>query len=282
MSWSVIADVDFKNTRRSKVLWGATASFSFFLVLVLLLEDVVEGAEAAEPLDEAMLNLIGFSAFYLPLIVVAIGYLAITGERQSGRIKYLHGFPNRRVDIIAGKFASRALLAAIAVIIAMLIGAAVMLFQYQTVPIRNYILFLLLTLLFTLVWVAIAIGCSAVSTTRGQSIAASIGVYFIFSILWLIPAFNPRNIAQFVVESILQQQPINGLYDFLYHLSPSIAYSTASRWLFAINDERDLVGNYGAEVPFYLQDWFMLVLLGAWIIVPLALGYLRFRTHELA
>ncbi|WP_227774041.1 ABC transporter permease [Haladaptatus pallidirubidus] len=35
------------------------------------------------------------------------------------------------------------------------------------------------------------------------------------------------------------------------------------------------------NIPFYLEEWFMLVILGAWLVVPLTIGYLSFERADL-
>ena len=35
------------------------------------------------------------------------------------------------------------------------------------------------------------------------------------------------------------------------------------------------------EVPFYLSEWFSALVLLAWILLPVLVGYLRFRTADL-
>lgn len=281
MSWPAIARKEFRDARRSTMLWGATAVF--LLVVSLLLEsNRAAGGEETSAAELAMSSMLGVGMFLLPLIVLVIGYLSITGERESGSIRYLLGLPTTRRAVVTGTFVGRSLVATVAIGVALLGGAVVMALRYGTVPVGEYAGFSLLTLYFAVVWTGIAVGVSALSATRGRALAGVLGIYFLFSVVWLmLPDIDPRDGAVYVVEALLGMEPIPELYDFVLLVSPSAAYATAVDTL-VLGRGGAVAGAYGGEIPFYLQDWFTLVILLGWLIVPLAVGYLRFVDAELS
>lgn len=281
MSWAAIARKDLRDARRAKMLWGATLVFTFFYAVFLFT------ASGNGPAEDAAVDAIGpliFSgAFFLPLVVIAMGYLAIAGERESGSIKYLLGLPNSRREVLFGKFVGRAAVATLAVGVAVSIGAAIFLFKFGTVPLE-YGTYVAVTLYFALVFTAIAVGFSALVATRGQAMAATIGTYFVFGVLWIIPGINPQDSVAYVVEDVLGMAAAPELYEFVQNLSPVMAYLSALQGFVYGVPEEGSGGEFhpaAADTPFYLTDDFMLVILSAWIVLPLAIGYWRFRTAEL-
>ena len=284
MSWMAIAKKDFRDARRAKILWGATGIFLFFYA-VLLLTSSQGGRSSNEAAVDAIGGLIFAGAFLLPLVIISMGYLAIAGERESGSIKYLLGLPNSRREVLLGKFVGRSALALTAVGISLVVGAGMLLFQFGTIPVE-YLYYSTLTCLFAVVFIALAVGLSALADTRGKAMAATIGTYVFFSFIWVVPGINPNDSVAFVVEDLLGMDATPELYQFVQNLSPVFAYGGAvDAIVFGApegeNPGPNTLDPAASDVPFYLSDQFLVLLLVAWIVVPLAIGYLRFRSAEL-
>lgn len=283
MSWYAIARRDFRGVRRAKLLWGATAIFVFFYGL-LLLPFSAGDQPSSEAAADAVTILVFPGGFLLPLVVVSMGYLSIAGERSRGSIKYLLGLPNSRKEVIVGKYLSRAAVASIAVGIAAVVGAFILLLKFGTVP-SEYLIYVAMTLLLALAFMALTVGVSAFSATRGKAMAGSIGLYFVLGILWVIPTVNPQESVAYLIEDLLGMDAIPELYEFVYRISPVHAYATALQGFVMSEPDRNPDPNSfhpaSSETPVYLTDDFMIVVLLAWIVVPLAIGYWRFNRAEL-
>lgn len=281
MNWLAIAKKDFRDARRSKILWGAMLILNLFILGVLATNTTDPGGQWSAA-QVAMSTMVGVGMFFLPLIMVVIAYLSITGEQESGSIKYLLGLPNRRLDVLVGKFVGRTAVAMLGILIALVVGAVIMYVRFDEVPLVQYAGFSLLMLYFAAVYVGIAVGVSALSRTRGRALAGTLGVYFVFSVLWIFPSFNPQTATSYVVETLLGLDAMPRLYDLVLHLSPSYAFSIANYELVLEMTRSGYVGSYPGGFPVYLQGWFMLVIMFAWFAGPLALGYARFRDAEIA
>jgi ABC-2 type transport system permease protein len=282
MNWAAIAKKDFRDARRAKILWGATGIFVFFYAVFLL-----TASQGNQPAEEAATDAIGglifAGAFLLPLVLISMAYLAIAGEREAGSIKYLLGLPNSRFDVLLGKFLGRSAIALTAVGISVVAGAVMLLFQFGTVP-GEYLVYVALTAIFSLAFVAIAVGVSAFSASRGKAMAGSIGIYFLFGVLWIVPGVNPQDSVSFLVEDLLGMDAVPELYHFVEQLSPVMAYGAAVQgFVYGAPDDPGSPEFHPAasDTPIYLTDEFMIGILLAWIVVPLAIGYWRFNRAEL-
>ena len=71
------------------------------------------------------------------------------------------------------------------------------------------------------------------------------------------------------------------LFQFLTILDPTAAYRQGTLWVIRLIDESGELQEATADLPFYLQDWFGFVVMAFWIVVPLAVGYLRFESTDL-
>jgi ABC-2 type transport system permease protein len=275
MSWAVVARKDFEDAARSKMLWAIT------LLFVLTTGGGMYAYDAVTPDSSAAaaINWLGTPAsLIIPLAALVVAYLAIAGERESGSIKLLLGLPHTRGDVVFGKLVGRSVVVAVATLVAFVAGAAVLLVTYGTLPVADFTVLGLLTLLYATAFVGIAIGFSSLMATRSRAMAGAIGLFFVFQLVWdLVPLG-----VYYAVRGGLPTGDLPPWFFLVQVLNPKNAYSTLSTLL--VNEEAttQIQAALGGDVPFYLDAWFLFVLLLAWLVVPVALGYLRFRSVDLS
>lgn len=276
MSWYAIARRDFTDARRSKVLWIAIGLFVAFVALAM----ATSSAGEETPAEDALWTTNAIVIWFVPIVALVVAYLSIAGERETGRIKYLLGLPTPRRDVVVGKFLSRSLVAVVAVLVAMAVGAAIVAYRFGSVPVGHLLAQTGFIAGFAIVYTAIAVGISAMSATRMRAMAGVIGVYVTFTVVWIVPGVNPYDSVAYVVENLLGLSERQHLYEFVFHLSPSFAYSRMTNgFLFDRAEDGAMPPEPGD--PFYLQEWFMPVVLLVWLAVPLLVGYYRFRKAEI-
>lgn len=275
-NWLVIARRDFTDARRSNVLGIAIGLFVAFVGLVVL----TTSTGGREPAMDALWNIQGIALFFMPILVLIVGYLSIAGERESGRIKYLLGWPNRRSEVVLGKFLSRSFISLLAVILSMAVGALIVLVRYPTLPVPELLAMTVLMLYFAIVYTGIAVGISAMAATRGRAMAGVISIFVVFTVLWSAPTINPQESVAYIVEDLLGLSAMPNLYEFVFYLSPSFAYGRLANG-FVFERAQDGAMPVRPDAPFYLQEWFMAVIMFAWLAGILTVGYLRFRDAEL-
>lgn len=274
-----VAKYDFENSRRSFMLWGVVG---LFLALVLLLT-VVPGLLDNDIPGEFVVTIITpVAGIFVPLTAVIASYLAIAGERESGQLNILLSLPPSRRDIVLGKFLGRTAVVLGAVVIAFIVALVPSLLLYDGFPAGSFLLTMGLTALLGLAFVGIAVGISSMSTTRTRAMAPAVGVVILFATgLWggLITALN------FIADAGLDVSLSESVQNLLGFLSPSQAYSR----LFNRLVQPRLAESAGGPAtvpdissqPFYVQDWFVFLLLAAWVVVPVVVGYLRFNGADL-
>lgn len=276
MSWVAIARRDFQNARRSRILALVVGLFVALVGLLMLTGST--GGEA--PAEDALWTLHGIALFLMPIVMLVVAYLSVAGERETGRIRYLLGLPNRRWEVVLGKFVSRSLVAVLAVGLSMAVGLCIMFVRFDTVPVANAAGLAVFMLFLATVYIGLAVGISALTATRARAMAGAIGVYVFFTVYWIVPTVNPQDSVSYVIEELLGLGPKEDLYEFVLLLSPSFAYDRLTNGLLF---ERAQDGSELVEpgAPFYLQPEFMPVVLLGWLALALGVGYWRFRDAEL-
>ena len=279
MSWIVVARKDFEDAVRSRMLWAITAVFLLFTAGAVYVRKSVLGD--APGLPDVTQFLTAPSGLIIPLTALVVAYLAIAGERESGSIKILLGLPHTRGDVVFGKLVGRTAVVTVGILVAFA-GAALTLFTlFGDLPVADFLGLTIVTALFGLTFVGIAIGASAFAATRSRAMALAIGAFFLFQVIW---DFVPLGV-YYLVEGGLPNPAtqLPAWYYLVQVLNPKNAYTQGSDVVFSgagpIVPAEALAGS---SVPFYVQNWFGLVVLVVWLVVPVALGYWRFQRADIA
>lgn len=295
MSTLAVARKDFSDAVRSRSLLALVALFVLFAAgATYLVADVLGGGGGPEGVPAVFglfISLIFPITVLVPLIGVMTGYKSIVGERESGSVKLLLSLPHTRRDVVAGKTIGRIGVFAVAIIVGFAAAAVVAFVFYDTFPAVEYAGFTLMTIVFGVVYLVFAVGMSAATGSTSVALWLSLGFFALFQFLWgfvvnlfvwVVNGFSsPENFSivsgYFSIEQGTVVAP--DWYRLVTSLSPSSAYQSALGTFFS-QDLNFGLGRSGS-VPYYLQDWFGFVVLAIWLVVPLLLGYSRFRRSDL-
>ncbi|KZN24470.1 ABC transporter [Haladaptatus sp. R4] len=275
MSWAVVARKDFEDAARSKTLWVITALFVLATAGgMYALSTAFSNYTAADTIR--FLN--RPATLLVPLAALVVAYLSIAGERESGSIKLLLGLPHSRRDVLFGKLIGRSCVVAVATVIAFIAGAIVLLVQYGSFSITNFLVQGVATFIFGLVFVGIGVGFSAMTATRSRAMAGAIGLFAVFELLWSIVPLG----IYYLVKGGLPTDNLPAWYFLIQILNPTRAYNIATQYLSDPNAVNQFAPALGGSVPFYLTGWFAIVILALWLVVPLGLGYWRFKGADIS
>jgi len=267
---------DFRNIRRSRLVWTTVGVLIAAFAVVVLTQRVPDGGREQAALL-AIGKLFGFTALLLPVVVIPLGALSITNERTSGSIKYLLALPNTRRSVFLSKVLSRSTVAILGTVTASLVVVLLMLVKFGTVPIPEFPIFVALMTYYGLVWTVAAVAVSGFSSTRSRALSGTLGLYFLFGVIWnFLPSFNSTMVARFVVEELLGRPAAPNVYTVVELLSPTFSYVSASQ---AYVFEIDLFE--AASGPPYFEPWLTLVLMTAWTGVVFTVGYVGFQRAQI-
>jgi ABC-2 type transport system permease protein len=286
MSIATVAKKDFQDSARSRWLWALSVLFVLFVagLSYLFTSTPLLGGVGQEDVTTValLIALSGPSGFLVPIIGIMISYKSIVGERESGTLKILLSLPHTRRDAILGKLLGRSLSLSIAILVGFAVGLVVFVIQVSELNLAAYVSFLLLTLFFGIVYISIGVGLSSVTASASRALALAVGFIVLFEFLWgFIPFVIRFVINGFEVPNLAEQPP--EWSQFLGSLAPGTSYSRAANAV--LPDTQQLTGGAAGQAgsdPFFLQNEFGLVILLAWLVVPIAIGYLRFDGADLS
>lgn len=282
MSWPVVARKDFEDAVRSRMLWGIVGLFAVLMAVSALVPDLLGGGDPAAGYSIAA----DLAETLVPVTALVAAYLAVAGERESGSIKILLGAPHSRLDVTLGKLVGRAAVVVAGVVAGFLVAGVVALVVYGDLAPTEFASVTLLTAALGVAFVGIAVGISAATSTRSRAMALAVGLFFVFALLWdLVP------LALTYLRTGSLPTPgttVPAWQMLIQRLNPSEAFGQLVDTALGATDAPGteggaaaLTGQVSGPVPFYLEDWFMLVILAAWTVVPVLLGHLRFRDADL-
>lgn len=273
MSLTAVAKKDFRDAIRSRVLLGLVLLFTAFAAGLAAIQWVppLYRDGSVETSTLALLNSMRQPTVLLvPLISLAVTYNSIAGERESGSIRLLLTLPNSRTDVVAGKYVGRTGVLVVAILVGYGVAGSIGLLTFDSFDFTVFALYTVLTMFYSAVYAALAIGFSAGMGSRFRALAGASALYSVFLLGW--------DVMLLVLQAIIYGRdiPEGGLpdwFNFLGLLNPSTAFMHAVK---AVIPAYDQITFYPESTAFYLQDWVGFVVLGFWGAAPLAVGYYRF------
>lgn len=278
MSIAGVVRKDLLDVRRSNLIRGVGLFYLAFIVLFFW----GTGSTGDPNMYQALWLMIALGVLIIPLIALVAAYLSVAGERQSGNLKFLLSYPNSRLDVVAGKLLARSVVVGGAIAFAYAVGLAMAFYYYPEVIVGDFIAFVGLTMLYALVYVSIAVGLSAATSTRSRAMAGAIGAWFFLNVFWNFLPIQPTTVVEFVADKLGTSVSMN-VKILIASLSPTGAYMNSMQLVFPDSVVRQIGQKTWLDpnTPFYLDGWFMLVILGVWLVLPLMFGYWRFQRADL-
>ncbi|MBZ6494777.1 ABC transporter permease [Natrinema longum] len=285
-----IAKKDFQDAVRSWLFWGLSV---FFFALMAGLAGILAwiSPDGFTTID-FISTVSSVAKLVIPLIALILGWKAIAGERETGSIKVLLSLPHSRRDVILGKLLGRTAVLSLSLIIGLLIAMVAVAFAVTEFSFPAYMAFLVLTILYGLAYMSIAISLSSLTRSTTIAGAAMFGVFVVFYIVW--------NSIQTALRLLMNRGYIEGVAytmsgpgggqleftrlpswaQFINMLDPGNAYQNTITIFSEISG--DQIGTtvrevaYPNGIPFFLQDWFSFIILLFWIVVPITIALFWF------
>jgi ABC-2 type transport system permease protein len=294
-TWRQVARKDFEDAMQSKLLWGLIGVFVAFLVMSLLSAEQLFPEAATVDAAKALSGVAMLAQLFVPGIALVAGYMAVVGERRTGSLRVLLSYPFSRRDVVAGKLVGRALVTGTALVVGFAASTALVVALYGAPSTGEFAGFVAAGVLLGLTWTGLAVGGSAAAETRGRAMSLTIGTFAGMVFFW-----KPIVVGlYYAVEGSLPGLRVDSWYLLVDRLNPLEAYRVLAESVLgervsavprlpledvpanAPLEQLAVTNRVAGEVPFYLEDWFAVVVLAAWGVIPVVLGYWRFERSDL-
>jgi ABC-2 type transport system permease protein len=272
MVWRAIARKEIRDLLRPRTgKAGLTLVAMVFVMGGYLLPTAVENPTTTEFTDYMTQAVV----LVIPLFGLLLGYKTIVAERVSGRMTLLLSLPHSRGEAVVGKFVGRFTVLVAVVAGGVLLGSALAAYPFGTLEPWVLAGYIAVTLLYAVAFLGIGVALSTLTRSTGITTAATFGVFFLFVVVWTTLRVPLLLALEWLGAAT------NGLPDwalFVHGLEPTMLYR---RVLDGVVQGTQTGPYLGPDAAWYLGPGPGLVLLGAWSVVPVGLGYLRFRRTDL-
>ncbi|KAB1197723.1 MULTISPECIES: ABC transporter permease [Haloferax] len=311
MTLESVARKDFRDAIRSRWLLGLTLFFTLLIggSAALFFGYLLRGDGAnSESLFgftstlQQLFSVFGFSytgmiGFILALIALVTAHGALIDERESGTLKLLLSQPNSRRDVVFGKLLGRSLVVSLSMLAGFVAAFVVMAVTGTQILFTPYLGQVALSGLLATSFVSIGIWLSASSDSQRQAFFGTIGIYFIFSVLWAAVSTGVPRLLNWALQELpgldtLTTVQIFQMRLFIKYLNPLRAYETLSVQLYdsaiaarlfktGLSERLALEPVFAESLPFYFSGEFIFLILLGWIVIPPMLGYWTFKRVDL-
>lgn len=294
-TWTDVARKDFEDAMRSKMLWGFIVVFVAFVSMALpVAEQLFPDAVVVDP-GKALSGVAMLAQLFVPGIALVAGYMAVVGERRTGSLRVLMSYPFSRRDVVAGKLVGRLLVTGTALIVGFAVASVLVVVLYGTPGLWAFAGFVGAGVLIGVTFTGLAVGGSAAASSRGRAMTVTIGSFVAMVFFWK-PVVSG---VYYAVTGSLPGLHAEEWYFLLKRINPLEAYRVLTSWALdeevsavpqfpvenvpanALPETLALANRLAGEVPFYLEEWFSVVVLVAWGVIPVLVGYWRFERSDL-
>jgi len=280
MSTFTVAWDDFRNARRSQIVLAVIGVFTGLVSLIFFAE-MNQFDDPYRTLYDVMV----FTMFVFPLFLAPLAYRSIAGDRISGTIKFVMGLPNRRREYFLGKLASRLGVAGAAVLLSLLVGFVISAATFTNFPDPvRFLKLAALSVLYVLSFVSLFVAISAATASRSRAMFGAIGAYFLLIPFWFgfLPLLNLGTILD-ATTGFLGVDLSQDTRAYINLISPATAYHQSTKTVFSGLFEQyvPIAERYAKEDELYAETWFSVLVMLAWTVGSLTLGYLQFKRSEL-
>ncbi|WP_363465337.1 ABC transporter permease subunit [Halogeometricum borinquense] len=293
MQWSPLARSECRTALTSKGVWILA-----FLIVLWGFSPTYTGWDAVGQNITIGYIQIGVSLF-LPIGVLLLTYQSLISERTSGSIKFLLALPITRAQLLFGKVAGRFAAIGASILAAILALSGIGLIEHGGFSVLQFVETVLATLLLIGVFVVLGILISTV-TQRTVTAAALAFAYFLTELFWdTIVTKLYTAVAGVPVDPY--NAPASGPLFLALRLTPGGAYNVLTNWILGVGNAAELfttvyiklkpgtsINAFVVEaafesgaVPWYLHPALSLVILLAWLVVPLALARRLFTKGDI-
>jgi len=269
MAWQTVARRDVGVTvgsRSSRVLLWLTG-------LSVVLGAYVYPVLGSAPITTARFGgfLAGWLTTLLPFVGVLLGYGAVVNERESGALRLSLSLPNSRLDVVFGKFCSRAGLLTGTLFVSLVTAGALVVYPFGELVLGRFLAFTVVTLIFGSVWCGLGLATSLLVATRRRALVLSFAQVFLSVVVWdaVEAALRAGLDAAGVIEGALPAPA-----QFLLGIEPGRVFQRIVDGL--------VTGSIVADGQWYLNEWVALVLLVGWSVGPLGLAYANFVRRDVS
>ena len=273
-----IASKDFSDSIRDRQLYVAGAVFVLIGLGIGYLAGSNAGSVSATEVPRVTLLAL---VFFSSIAAISLSYNQIVGKRTSGELRVLLSLPFSRSEVVFGTLLGRFVLIVSMTTLSLLLATLLAVVMGAPVAVDTLIGAIGVAVVLIAVFVSLSVGLSAGSADTTRASAGAFGLLIVFLLrLWDGAAIS----VQYVLNGFsFPSGPEPTWAKVWAHLQPMAALRNAIAD--GLPTLSEVFVPYAASIPnsqpVYTDPWFGALVVLAWIVLPVSLGYYKLRGADL-
>ncbi len=274
----VLLKKEFLDNVRNRWIIALSAIFIVLTLVVSYLGAATTGGGVGfRGLSDTVAGMAATATILVPILGLMLSYAAIVGEKERGSILLLLSMPVTRLETLLGKFLGLGSVMLVAVLSGLGVGGAVIMAFAGTEGWENFLVFLLGSVVFSLVFVSVGLLLSSLTRRRGTAMGIAVFLWFLFAFIYdsiLAGIF-------LATGGVILPPPMETTYPNWYWAG-SLANPVDAFGLFGIR-AFGLTTVFGFPItpPAFVTVELTAVSMLVWAVIPLGLAFWRFRRADL-
>lgn len=264
----ILTQKELRDARRNRWFLLYTLAFAGLALALAWLALSGVGSYGLAGFGRTGASLINLVLLIVPLMGLSLGALSLAGERERGTLLYLMTQPVAQIELLLGKFLGLALALLVTLVLGFGLSGLLIAWRGGGTQAGDYLSLVLLA--FVLSLVSLSLGFLISAAVRKSATAVGLALF-----LWLVLVFFGD--LGLMGTAVVMQLEIDQLFT-LALLNPLQLFKMAS--ILAIRSNLEVLGPAGIYAVRTYGSGLMavlLVILAAWVVLPLSSTYLVFR-----
>jgi Cu-processing system permease protein len=270
----IVAGKEFRDGMRNRWILAITVAFALLAMGLAWFGAAASGELGFTRISTTIVSLATLAVFLIPLIALMLAYDSIVGEEEQGTLLLLMTYPLSRIGLLAGKFLGHGAILSLSTVLGFGIAAVMIVLLAEQATFSNlagpFSLFVVSAILLGLTFLALAYLVSVVTREKARAAGLALLVWFLFVLVY-----------DLVLLGVLvgtEGRLDGGVFRVLLLLNPTDVFRLVNLIGF-----EDTAVSSGLLSVFQDQNYSMpllLGILGAWIVVPLAIAAALFKARR--
>jgi Cu-processing system permease protein len=263
-----LAAKEFRDRMRNRWVLAVALVFTAFSLVITYFGGASSGQVGPRSIEFIIASLVSLVIYLIPLIALLLGFDAIVGERERGSLDLLLALPITKLELLLGKYLGLAAALTLSTLGGFALVAGLLYQQFGWAGLFHYLGFMFSSTLLGLAFLSLAVLLSVLSRERTRASGMAIALWFFFVLVFdlLLLGALVASSGDFGGDSLA----------YLLLLNPADVFRILN--IFSLDDMHRLYGLASIVPPALAKPWLMALVMGAWIVVPLALARWRFKT----
>lgn len=263
----VVAAKEFRDRLRNRWVVAVSLTFTALALVIAYFGSAQQGAVGFQSIELTIASLVSLVIYLVPLIALMLGFDAIVGERERGSLGLLLSMPVTRSEVLLGKYLGLAAALTVSTIVGFGLVAIVLAADLDPGEFLHYAQFVATSVLLGLAFLSLAVAISVFATSRAGASAVTISLWLFFVLVFDLLILGGL---------VLSGGGAGGeVIPYLLLLNPADVFRVLN--LVSLDEVRALNGLATVFPDALSSPGLLLVMMGAWTVVPLALAARRFE-----